>query len=248
MRTHSVVKQNKGFGFILLALSCLLLLSVVLRVSLYRFEYDPKYYATDFGRWNYFSYFTVQSNLLIAVYAGLAGLSLLGLQRFRFVLKPQVGLLMTTYILITGAVYCSGFPLGMTPPLTWDTPYHCMLSSIQILHHMISPLVIFCFWLSQGDSPLLSKRALFAVGIYPFVYSLISIARGAFCTPTFYTYPFYNPRFAASLVPTDPPLSDAMGYLLMIPMMVVGIGLFILVACILRLIHNKQHHRNDPEE
>ncbi|MBQ6266721.1 MAG: Pr6Pr family membrane protein [Clostridia bacterium] len=241
-RSRSVWEKNP-VGVILLFFAVLIAASVVCRVIFYRFEYDAQYYPVDYGRFNYFSYFTIQSNLMVMLYCFFAALAIFGVRRVQWIRKPGFGLFVTTYILITGAVYCSGFPMGLTPPLVWDTAYHCMLNSFQILHHMIMPPVMLFFWLLQGTEPPLRARLLPAVGIYPFIYSLLCIARGAFVKPTFYTYPFYNPGFLVDTVFPGKSVSPLMGYVIMLPLLIVGIGLFILVAAILFAIHNAQCKR-----
>ncbi len=233
------VWNNKRFGAVLLFFSAVILASFILRIIFYRFEFDPKYYPVDYGRFNYFSYFTIQSNFFICVYYFLSAVSIFT-GRCAGIRRAQVGLIATTYILITGAVYCSGFPMGLTPPFVWDTPYHTMLNCIQVLHHVIIPLLTLAFWLMQSNPPAIRLSFLPVIGIYPFVYSVFCILRGAFIKPAFYAYPFYNPYFIADTIAKGKEIPIVWGYVTMLPLMIVGIGLFILVAFILLKIHNRQ--------
>lgn len=240
MKSSDSVWQKKSTGVFLMILGCLLFLSVILRVSFYRFEYNEKFTAVDYGRFNYFSYFTVQSNLAAAIYCVLAALSVLGVGKLKPVQKPAVGLFITTYVIIAGIVYCSGFPMGLTPPLVWDTAYHRLLNSTQVLHHMINPAALLILWLRQGSEPKIPKRVLPAVGIYPFVYSIFCIVRGAFFKPTFYAYPFYNPYFILDVIAKDKDVSFIWGYVTMLPLLVFGISVFIGMAAVLLAVHNRQ--------
>ena len=240
MKRSRSVWERKPVSAVLLIFAALIAVSIVCRVVFYRFEYDAQYYPVDYGRFNYFSYFTIQSNLLVMLYCFFSALAVFGVRRMQWIRHPGFGLFVTTYILITGAVYCSGFPMGLTPPLVWDTPYHCMLNSFQILHHMIMPPVMLIFWLLQGREPPLRARLLPAVGLYPLVYSLISIARGVWIKPTFFAYPFYNPEFLVNTVFPGKNAAISTGYLIMLPLLFFGIGLFILVAAILFIIHQTQ--------
>ena len=243
-RNDSSVWQKKSTGAFLMILGCLLILSVILRVSFYRFEYNEKFTTVDYGRFNYLSYFTVQSNLFAAFYCVLAALSVFGVKKLKSLQKPAVGLFVTTYVIIAGIVYCSGFPMGLTPPLVWDTAYHRLLNSTQVLHHMVNPVALLVFWLKQGTEPVIKKRILPAVGIYPFVYSLFCIVRGAFFKPTFYAYPFYNPYFILDVIAKNKDVSPVWGYAAMLPLLIFGISVFICMAAVLLAVHNRQAKNN----
>lgn len=234
------VWSKKSTGVFLLVLGCLLILSVILRVSFYRFEYNEKFTAVDYGRFNYFSYFTVQSNTAAAVYCILAALSVFGVKSLKRVQNPAVGLFITTYVIIAGVVYCSGFPMGLTPPLVWDTAYHRLLNSTQVLHHMVNPVALLVFWLRQGSEPAVPKRVLPVVGIYPFVYSVFCIIRGALFKPVFYAYPFYNPHFILDVIAKNKDVGLIWGYVTMLPLLVFGISVFIAMAAVLLAVHNRQ--------
>ena len=243
MKGSKSVWERRQTGVFLMILGCLLILSVILRVSFYRFEYDPKFATTDYGRFNYFSYFTVQSNLAAAIYCVLAALSVFGVKKLKFIQHPKAGLFITTYVLIAGIVYCSGFPMKLTPPLVWDTAYHRLLNSTQVLHHMINPVALLIFWFRQGNEPAIEKSVLPKTGIYPLVYSLFCIFRGAFLKPTFYAYPFYNPYFITGVISKNREISFIWGYVVMLPLLVFGIGVFIAVAAVLFAVHNRQNKK-----
>ena len=232
--------RNKLFGTLMLLIAVFGVAVIVYRVASYAFEYDPKYYTVDYGRFNFFSYFTVQSNILVCFYLFCLGLAAFSNRRaMKIAYDPTFRLFVTTYIIVTGAVYCGGIPIGMTPPFVWDNFYHSAHNFIQIFHHMIiPPVMVILFFLPPTDRKIPVKN-LWLVGIYPFVYSLFSIARGALSSLHFYAYPFYRPEFFWDMFFKGKQMSALSGYLLMLPMLILGIGVFVLIAAVLRLINNR---------
>ena len=115
-------------------------LIIVHRLVHYVYEFDPKYSPIDYGRFNILSFFTVQSNIFVCFYLLVTAFAVFGNVRAqKIAFSPMLGALVTTYILITGVVYCCGIPLAFTTPYQWDTPTHSMLGFIQVYHHMIIP-------------------------------------------------------------------------------------------------------------
>ena len=239
------IAKNKFIGALLMIIGVFGVLVIIHRLSYYVFEYDPQFSPIDYGKYNILSYFTVQSNIFVCIYLICAALGIFGVEWARkFAFSPVTGLLVTTYIIVTGAVYCCGIPLGFTPPFKWDNPAHSMASFIQVFHHMIIPPFMVILWFFPFTDKKLSRKILPFVGIYPLVYSLFSIVRGAVSDPQFFAYPFYNPEFIRNLFCPDKELNLVGGYLLMIPLLVVGISLFIGVAALVKLIHTKRTKNN----
>ena len=206
--------KNKAFGAFLVFTGAAAFALIVLRVVFYQFRFDPQYYPVDYGRFNFFSFFTVQSNLYVCFYLVTLGCAVFGAKRAqKIAFHPLVRLTVTTYILVTGMVYCGGIPMNMTPPLYWTDFYQSLLS---------------------------------LVGVYPLVYSLVSIVRGAVSQPSFYPYPFYRPDFFWTLFFGNRPLQTVQAYLLMLPMLLCGVGVFVLLALVLSLIHNNLCARLEP--
>ncbi len=236
--------KNKLFGTFLLIIGIFGVLVIVHRLSYYVYEFDPEFSPIDYGRFNILSFFTVQSNILVCFYLITSALAVFGVEKTqRIAFSPLFGAMVTTYIIVTGAVYCCGIPLGFTPPFTWDNPTHAMLSFIQVFHHMIVPPFMVILWFFPATDNRISHRKLIYFGIYPLVYSLFSIVRGSVSDPTFYPYPFYRPDFITSMISPDKPQNDVVGYLLMIPLLIVGIGLFIAVARLVILINDKRTNK-----
>lgn len=232
--------ENKLLAVFLMIIALFGFLIIAHRLSYYVYEYDPKYSPIDYGKYNILSYFTVQSNFFVYVYMFLASLGIFGVNKVKKIaFSETVSLLLTTYIIVTGLVYCCGIPLGFTPPFKWDSPTHSMSSFIQVFYHMIVPPIMVILWFFPFGRNKISKKTLLYVGIYPLVYSLFSIVRGAFSDPTYYPYPFYDPQFVWGMFFKDTPINIFGAYLMMIPLLIVGIGLFVLIAWALMAVHNK---------
>ena len=217
------------------------MLLIAHRLSFYVYEYDPQYSPIDYGKYNIISYFTVQSNFFGYIYLIMLSLGCFGVKKVQNVaFNPVFGALATTYIFIAGLVYCCGIPLGFTPPFKWDSPAHSMSSFIQVYYHMIMPIFILTFWNFPvvGEEIKMKKSWLF--GIYPLAYSIFSIIRGAFSSPTYYPYPFYNPTFFWEMFFKDKPINYPLAYLMMVPVLIIGIMFFIGVAALIIKWHNSR--------
>ncbi len=235
------ISRNKKLAIFLLIVSIFGFMVIIHRLSYYVYEFDPKYSPIDHGKYNILCYFTVQSNIFVCFYLLFLSLSMLGVRKLqKIAFSKTVGTLITTYILLTGIIYCCGIPLGFTAPYKWDTPNHAMLSFIQIFHHMIIPPLMVIIWLFPMSREKVQYKKLWIAGIYPLAYSIFSIIRGAVSSVNYYVYPFYNPEFIWELFFGDREMSVIAGYLLMLPVLVVGIGLFIGVAYLMAFIHNKR--------
>ncbi|MGN0444793.1 MAG: Pr6Pr family membrane protein [Acutalibacteraceae bacterium] len=240
-RSLKPIVKNKAVGVFLMVIAVFDFLLIAHRLSYYVYEYDPKFSPVDYGKYNILSFFTVQSNFFVYVYLLISALGIFGVERARKIaFSPTVGLLLTTYIIVTGLVYCCGIPLGFTPPFKWDSPGHSMSSFIQVYYHMIVPPLMIILWFFPFTNEKIEKKNLLYVGIYPLVYSLFSIVRGAFSDPTFYPYPFYNPQFIWEMFFKDKPINTPLAYIMIIPLLFVGIGLFVLIARFLIFINDKR--------
>ena len=236
------IAKNKIVGVIFMIISVFGFLIIAHRLSYYVYEYDPQFSPVDYGKYNILSYFTVQSNFFVYVYLLIASLGIFGNKKAqKAAFNPLAGTLITTYIILTGLVYCCGIPLGFTPPFKWYDAPHAMSSFIQVFYHMIVPPFMVLIWFFPfTDRKIPHRKCLALVGIYPLVYSIFSIIRGAFSNPQYYPYPFYNPQFIWDLVFKDKPINLTAAYLMMIPLLIVGILLFVLMARLVILINDKR--------
>ncbi len=235
--------KNKALGVLLLILSVFGFLIFAHRLSYYVYEYDPQYSPVDYGKYNILSYFTVQSNFFCYVYLLFAALGILGCKKAQKIgFNPTFGALITVYVLIAGITYCGGIPLGMTPPSKWDTAAHSMSSFIQIYYHMIMPVVVLALWFFPFTNQKIGKKCLALSGIYPLVYSVFSIIRGAYSNPQYYPYPFYNPEFIWSLFFGDSPVNLPAAYAIIAVLLIFGILLFMGVTAVMVWVHNRRIH------
>lgn len=243
IKTRPLMK-NKAFGIFLLIIGIFSVAVILHRLCHYVYEYDAQYSPIDYGRFNIISYFTVESNLFVCFYLLINAFAVLGnknAQKIAF--SPTMSLFVTTYIIVTGVVYCSGIPMGMTPPFKWDNPTHSMSSFIQVYHHMIIPPLMVLLFLFPATNKKTEHKYVWYVGIYPLVYSIFSIIRGAVSDPTFYPYPFYRPEFIWDLFIKNKEMNLPFAYLLMLPVLIVGIGIFIVLARALLFIQDKRKEK-----
>lgn len=156
--------------------------------------------------------------------------------------NPLVGAMATTYILVTGVVYTAGIPMGFTPPFQWHDAYHAMNSFIQVYFHMIIPPVMLILWFFPLADRQVKHSRVWYFAVYPLVYSVFSIMRGALGTMHFYPYPFYRPEFIWSLF-SSAPVNYAAAYVLMALVLAVGLLLFVGIGRLMVLINDKAAYR-----
>lgn len=241
MVKENKIAKNKALGTFLLFLALLGFALFTYRLCVYVYEYDPQYSPIDYGKYNILSYFTVQSNFFAYVYLLFTGLSLLGVNKCKkFAFNPTVQCLMTVYVLFAGITYCGGFPLGMTPPLKWDTTIHAMSSFIQVYYHMIMPVVVLTLAFFPFTNEKISRKAMLISCAYPLAYSVFSVIRGAYSNPTYYPYPFYNPEFIWDVISKKEEINYLLSYVTMFGLLIVGMSLFAGFTAVIRIIHNKR--------
>ncbi|MEC3954029.1 Pr6Pr family membrane protein [Nocardia sp. CDC153] len=127
---------------------------------------------------NFFSYFTIQSNLIvIAVWLGVGLFDPQG-ERWQLVRCAA-----TLYIVITGVVYAvllQKIAVGIQYPWTND------------VLHRVTPLVALADWLLVPAAVGLSVRLIGSLLAYPLVYGVYTLIRGPIVD--WYPYPFIDPR------------------------------------------------------
>jgi hypothetical protein len=130
---------------------------------------------------NFFGFFTMQSNIIAAVVLFLAALA-------TFMGRPQTRVLMfarasaTTYIVIVGIVYnllLAGLEGGVS--LEWAN----------WVLHVAFPIYAALDWILFGDRTALPWRKLWVVLTYPVIWCVVVIIRGA--TDGWVPYPFLDP-------------------------------------------------------
>ncbi|MGY5776508.1 Pr6Pr family membrane protein [Rhizobium sp. LEGMi135b] len=132
---------------------------------------------------NFFSYFTIQSNLLLAVTllcGQIAPLSSIG----RWANKPSVRSALLLYVGIAGIVYVSMLR-DVWHPRGWQ------LFGDQILHYCV-PLLYAADWIFLSERGKLSWRDVLWWLAFPAAYSTYTLSHGYISH--FYPYPFLDVR------------------------------------------------------
>lgn len=131
---------------------------------------------------NFFGYFTIQSNLLYAATLVIVTVIAQGRDRLTDLLL-LARCAMTTYLVIVGSVYASLLaPLGVgsiAPP--WAN----------VVLHMITPVFAMVDWLMAADRRRIPFGRLWLLLLYPFVWIVVVLIRGA--TDGWVPYPFLDP-------------------------------------------------------
>jgi hypothetical protein len=138
---------------------------------------------------NFFGYFTIQSNIFTALVFLVLGVA--GLARRR---RSSAGLEVahaaaTTYIVIVGIVYntlLTGLEGGITVP--WANTWL----------HVVVPIYAAIDWLLFGDRRKLALKKVRLILIYPIVWLIVVLVRGA--TDGWVPYPFLDPATGYGIV------------------------------------------------
>jgi len=131
---------------------------------------------------NFFSYFTVESNILAALVLLMSAFAVLKKSR-----NSELMLLRgaaTLYIVTTGIVFgalLSGYDSTQLTFVPWDN----------IVLHYIIPIAVLADWLMDPPTYSLRFRDVLAWLLYPVVYLAYSLVRGPIAE--WYPYPFLDP-------------------------------------------------------
>lgn len=130
---------------------------------------------------NFFSYFTVESNLFAAVMLIISALAILMTKQGSTLSFLRGG--STLYMMITGIVFSvllSGLDVDLTA-VPWDN----------IVLHYIMPIAVVVDWIiDPPEKPITFKNATLWL-IFPLLYLVYSLVRGLLID--WYPYPFLNP-------------------------------------------------------
>lgn len=129
---------------------------------------------------NFFSYFTIQSNVIVAVVLALAGVIQLRGPDPRWL--DQVRGAATVYISITGVVYALLLSnIDVNTPLPWAN----------VVLHYVVPIAMVVDWLLDLPEPSIGFRSAAVWLAYPVAYLGYSLIRGPIAD--WYPYPFLDP-------------------------------------------------------
>lgn len=131
---------------------------------------------------HYFSYFTILSNLLVAVCCSILWLSAKS-RAGRFFSRPAVLTAIAVYILVVGGIYNlvlrkNGLPQDVGGEIANE------------LLHCVIPLLFLLFWIKFVSRFSMRMELVWLWLIYPLVYLFYTLIHGA--VRGFYPYPFVN--------------------------------------------------------
>ena len=136
-----------------------------------------------FNPFNFFSYFTIQSNIFAFVMLIVSALAVASNKR-----SSKLNLLRgaaTLYMVITGIVFAvllAGVEGSILTAVPWDN----------LVLHYIMPVVLLIDWLVDKPSKAITFKRSFVWLIYPISYVIYSLVRGQLVN--WYPYPFLNPK------------------------------------------------------
>lgn len=129
----------------------------------------------------FFSFFTILTNLLVAIYFTLVTLKSKS-SSLSVLHKPGTLTAITTYITIVGLVY------QIILRHLWQ-PKGLQIIVDELLHTLI-PLIVIIYWYLYENKSLVTYKNIPKWLIYPLIYLVCILIRGKFSN--FYPYPFIN--------------------------------------------------------
>jgi hypothetical protein len=131
----------------------------------------------------FFSYFTILTNLMVALYSSVRAIAT---QSFlsRFFFQPSVATSIAVYIVIVGLIY------NVILRATWNPEGFQKL--VDELLHSVIPLLYVFYWSCFVSKDRLTWSDIPAWLLYPIGYTLFVLIRGAYAD--FYPYPFIDAR------------------------------------------------------
>lgn len=197
MTNFKIISRKTSFY---IYLSALIMLFLFLVIDLINAIYNPIAVAIQLGYGervsHYYSFFTTQSNYLVAIYFA----TFLYYLHFKRTMPIfQVRLAVTVYITITMIVFWVGL-FNQVQHIDQYTIYNWI--STMTLHLLMPIIMIASFVITSGKEKVAIKKwhhnYLWLITIYPAVYSIVILIRGHFRSldgkpsDTWYPYFFFN--------------------------------------------------------
>lgn len=177
---------------------CVLLIATAVITLFYVFENYKKESGMDYqGKLSRFSYFTIQSNIIAAIWYIMlfTGMFLKSSAR-SFMHSKSMSLAVTDYITITGVIYWA-----VLVPINKGAAFLFTPSNIWL--HTITPVASWIFYIFLVPKEKVKKRFFkdkktWLLMIYPLVYMFYAIYKGV--TIGNYIYPFLSPKFMGGVL------------------------------------------------
>lgn len=130
----------------------------------------------------FFSFFTVLTNLLVTIYCTVQLLSTNRQNRTNLFLRPETLTALTVFILMVGIVY------HLVLKSLWN-PEGLLMVTDEI-YHTFAPLGTLALWIFSTNNKSGNLKNLFSWLLYPTLYLSFVVISGSFSN--FYPYPFIN--------------------------------------------------------
>lgn len=130
---------------------------------------------------NYFSYFTILTNLLVTV-SSTVSLLIPGSSAGKFFSTPSVKAATALYIFVVGVIY------NLVLKQLWDPKGWQLIADL--LLHTVVPVLCTGYWLFLVQKGLLAWKNTLNWLLYPLLYSVYSLVRGS--VTGWYPYPFID--------------------------------------------------------
>lgn len=173
--------------------------------------------------WNFFSFFTIQSNLATIVVFAVGAVLVLRSSGLDSVRWTTVRACVATYMIITGLVYnllLRGIELPQGATLEWSN---------EVLH-LVAPIVVLLDWILAPGRSSLSWRRIGVIVIFPIVWIAYTLIRGPFIpneitgASYWYPYPFLDPNLPGASYWT------VAGYSAVIAIAIIAVGLGVILV------------------
>lgn len=142
---------------------------------------------------NFLAMFTQQSNLIVAVWLIVNGAAALRSEKaYKKASNPMVQGAVTTYIFVTGLIYC-GVLFWFQSLYPWDTSLW-FYNIINFWQHVFMPALMTTLWFFPRNDMKTTKKVVRLYLVYPIMYFVFCIIRGALMPQHFYPYPFLSAK------------------------------------------------------
>ena len=173
--------------------------------------------------WNFFSFFTIESNVLTVVAFAVGAVLLLRSRGLEPAGWTTFRACVATYMIVTGIVYnllLRGVELPQGTTLEWSN---------EVLH-VVGPLAVLLDWMLAPGRGRLAWSRIWVIVIFPIVWIVYTLIRGPLTAneltgqPFWYPYPFLNPNLPGASA------WSVAGYSIVIALAIIAVGLGVILV------------------